>query len=107
MNALDKIIQRGKDNINNLSYIEITIYAACETHGFEQHPGLIEAAAELAALRARLEAVTRERDEYKRIIDDVRAGNYNNAHDITAARSYIFACLELMKHNATIVKGEA
>ena len=50
----------------------------------------------------RLEQVKRGRDAYKRIVDDVRAGNYNNAHDITAARSYIYACLELMKHEAAL-----
>ena len=64
-------------------------------------------AAELAAIRARVGELERERDTYKKIIDDVRAGNYDNAHDITAARKFIFGELGKMPRDAAALAKEA
>jgi len=44
-----------------------------------------------------LASVARERDVWKKIVDDVRMGNYNNANDISAAIVYIYEQIEAMK----------
>ena len=58
-------------------------------------PDLIrDAQMELATYDIGYAALLRERDAYRSIVNDVRSGNYDNAHDITAARKYIYNTLD-------------